>query len=39
MNCHGKLEIFIVHDVQEQPAKNAVDGAYIARILSAECGF
>lgn len=33
------IMVFIVHDVQEQPAKNAVDGAYIARILSADWGF
>ena len=33
------IMIFIVHDVQEQPAKNTVDGAYIARILSDDWGF
>jgi hypothetical protein len=33
------IMVFIVHDVQEQPGKNAVDGPYIAEILSADWGF
>jgi len=33
------VAIFLVHDVLEQPGKNAVDGGYVAKILSNEWGF
>jgi hypothetical protein len=33
------IAVFLVHDVLEQPDKDAVDGGYIAKILSDEWGF
>jgi hypothetical protein len=33
------IMVFIVHDVQDQSTKNAVDGGYIAQVLSDDWGF
>jgi len=33
------IMVFVVHDVQDQSTKNAVDGGYIAKVLSDDWGF